>query len=451
MKTVILRAAAAATLLATIAGSAASSAEAAAPERAVLLRDVRIFDGVHEQLVAGHVLVEGALIRRVSSDPIEPPAGARVIDGAGRILMPGLIDLHAHLNVQFPKDQPFLHPSVGGALAASAARWYLEHGFTTVRDAGGTHPDFARAIESGLIEGPRVFPSGAIVSQTGGHGDFRPPWAGHPRLDGCGCGMVLAHGFTVLADGVPQTLAAVRENLRLGATQIKIMGGGGVASDYDPLDSLQPSAEEIRAAVQAAGDWGTYVMAHAYTSAAVQRLVNNGVKVIEHGHLIDEPTARLCAEKEVPISTQVAVFELAGSLPGMTERNRAKLRRVLEGQERLMALIRKYRIKTGFGTDMVFGAYPEVSRELVARTRFFSPAEILRQATSESAEIVRLAGRLNRWGNFGEVREGWRADLLLVEGDPFADIAILTDPERSLAMIMKDGRIVRLRQAPRGR
>ena len=289
----------------------------AADESAVLFRNVRIFNGVDSDLTAGDVLVVGNKISQVApGGGIDTPAGATVIDGGGRILSPGFIDIHAHLTISLPADQTEVHPWVVGAMTGVAARSYLDQGFTTVRDAGGTHPDIARAVDDGLFPGPRIYPSGAIVTQTSGHGDFRRPNAPHPTLCNCGTSHVLNHGFSVIADGVPQTLAAVREDLKHGATQIKIMGGGGVASDYDPIHSLQPSPEEIRAAVQAAGDWGTYVMAHAYTAEAVQRLVENGVKVIEHGLLIDEETARLCADKGVVMSTQVAVWFYARSSAG---------------------------------------------------------------------------------------------------------------------------------------
>lgn len=412
-------------------------------ESSVLFRQVRIFDGVEAELPSGHVLVEGNKISRISSEPIEPPAGATVIDGDGRILSPGFIDLHAHLTFSIPKDQLHAHPWVVGAVAGNAARSYLQQGFTAIRDAGGTHPDLARAIERGVLVGPRVYPSGAVITQTSGHGDFRQPDDRHPALCGCGMGAELGHGMSVIADGVPLTLAAVRENLRYGATQIKIMGGGGVASDYDPIHSLQPSPEEIRAAVQAAGDWGTYVMAHSYTSEAVQRLVNNGVKVIEHGLLIDEATARLCAEKNIVISTQVAIFRMGAELPGMSDKNRAKMEQVLAGQDRLISLIKKYRIKMGFGTDLVFGMYKNLGVEFTARAQYFTPAEILRQATSESGEIIRMAGKLNPYGNFGEIRPGWLADLLLIDGEPFDDISVVARPDESLVVIMKDGKIVK--------
>jgi len=411
----------------------------------VLIENVRIFDGVDATLRAGHVLVEGETIAKISSRPIEVPDGATVIDGGGRILTPGFIDLHAHLTIQAPKDATDLHPWAVGALAGKAAEFYLMSGFTTIRDAGGTHPDLARIIERGEIPGPRVFPSSAVISQTSGHGDFRGPSDPHPTLSGCGVEHTLGHGHSILADGAPQWLAAVRESLKHGATQIKIMGGGGVASDYDPIHTLQPAPEEIRAAVQAASDWDTYVMAHSYTAEAVTRLVENGVKVIEHGLLIDDATAKLCAEKDVVISTQVLVFRLGAELPGMSDENRRKMEQVRAGQDNLMRLIKKYGLKTGFGTDLVFGSYTRLGEEFTARREYFTPAEILRQATSESAQVIRLAGRLVRYENFGEIREGWLADLLLIDGDPFADISILERPDESLALIMKAGKIVKRR------
>jgi len=171
--------------------------------------------------------------------------------------------------------------------------------------------------------------------------------------------------------------------------------------------------------------------------------VNNGVKVIEHGLLIDDETARLCAEKGVVMSTQIAIFRMGADLPGMSDENRRKMLQVLAGQDNLIELIKKYNLKTGFGTDFVFGMYPRIGEEFTARARYFTPAEILRQATSESAEVIRMAGKLIRYDNFGEIREGWLADLVLIEGDPFEDISILENADKSLAVIMKAGRIVK--------
>ena len=414
-------------------------ATAAATAQAILIQDVRIFNGVDLELEAGHVLIDDGLIQRVSADPIEAPDDAIVLDGGNRVLTPGFIDLHTHLTMQASASQEKDHATVAGAYAARMARFYLDSGFTTIRDAGGTHPDLARAINSGSIYGPRVFPSGAIVSQTAGHGDFRSPEDRHPTLEG-GTPYLLG-GLSILADGVDQTLMAVRENLKDGATQIKIMGGGGVISPFDPIHAMQPSPAEIRAAVQAASDWDTYVLAHAYTSAAVQRLVENGVKSIEHGLLIDDATAKLVADNDVVISTQLTVYRTLQNMPGLTQNNLDKLALVLAGQENLIRLIKKHKITTGFATDFIFGGYTLLPQEFINRADYWTPAEVLRQATSESARVIRMSGKLNRYGNFGEIREGWVADLLLINGEPLEDISVLEDPASALALIMKDGAI----------
>ncbi len=415
---------------------------AAAFPQAVLIENVRIFNGVDHKLNPGHVLVVEGIIDTVSKDRIKAPEGARVIDGGNRVLSPGFIDLHTHLAGQNPRSMEKYHPTVAGANAAAMARHYLDSGFTTIRDAGGTHPDFARAIEAGLIYGPRLFPSGAVISQTAGHGDSRAPHDPHPTL--VGGTPYLESGSSILADGIDQTLMAARENLKAGATQIKIMGGGGVMSEFDPIHSLQPSPAEIRAAVRAASDWGTYVLAHAYTSDAIERLVVNGVKCIEHGLLIDDKIAKLVADKDVVISTQLVIFRTLQDLPGISERNLRKLEAVLAGQENLIRLIKKYGIKTGFGTDFIQGGYTMLTREFTERAEYWTPAEVMVQATSESAEIIRMIGKLNRWGNFGEIREGWVADLLLINGEPLQDISVLSDSETALALIMKQGEIVKL-------
>ena len=407
----------------------------------VLIHDVRIFNGVDSTLTAGNVLVEDGIIARVSRDSIAVGDDALIIDGANRVLSPGFIDLHVHLTSHVPYNQIDAHGTVVGAVANDVARHFLDSGFTTVRDAGGTHPDLARAIELGTVYGPRVFPSGAVLSQTGGHGDWRHASVPNPTLVG---GSPYLHSDqAVIVDGVDQHLAAARENLRFGATQIKIMGGGGVMSDYDPIHSLQPSPEEIRAAVQAAGDFGTYVLAHAYTSEAVRRLVENGVRCIEHGLLIDDATAKFVKKNDVVISTQLVVYRALKDLPGITETNLAKLAVVLEGQENLIGLIKKYDITTGFATDLIGGMYPLLTREFTERAMYWTPAEVLVQATSESAKVIRMAGKLNRHGNFGEIREGWVADILLINGEPLQDISVLRDPGQNLALIMKGGKIIK--------
>jgi imidazolonepropionase-like amidohydrolase len=280
-----------------------------------------------------------------------------------------------------------------------------------------------------------------VLSQTGGHGDWRSIGQPHPSL--VGGSPYIEADQAVIVDGVDQHLMAARENLRNGATQIKIMGGGGVMSAYDPITSLQPSPAEIRAAVQAASDFGTYVLAHAYTNEAVRRLIENGVRCIEHGLLIDDATARYVKKNDVVISTQLVIYRALKDLPGITPNNLAKLDVVLKGQENLIGLIKKHKITTGFSTDLIGGMYPMLTREFTERALYWTPAEVLVQATSESAKVIRMSGVLNRHGNFGEIREGWVADLLLIEGEPFEDISVLRDPEKNLAMIMKAGELVK--------
>ncbi|MDH3748865.1 MAG: amidohydrolase family protein [Gammaproteobacteria bacterium] len=423
----------AATIFAVVSGTAYAES--------YLFENVRIFNGVDDRLTAGHVLVDNGIISKISSEQIDTADDVVVIDGGNRVLSPGFIDLHVHLTMHVPADQPGDHGTLIGAYSVAAAKFFLDSGFTTIRDAGGTHPDLARAINSGSLYGPRVFPSGAIVSQTAGHGDWRNRSDPHPSH--IGAGPYMAGDNSILADGVEKTLIAVRENLKNGATQIKIMGGGGVMSDFDPIHTLQPSPAEIQAAVQAAGDWGTYVLAHAYTSEAIQRLVENGVKCIEHGLLIDDATARLVAKNNVVISTQITIFKALGSMAGLSDNNREKAELVAAGQENLIGLINKYDILTGFSTDFIYGQYHMLPQEFTNRAEYWSPAEVLNQATAQSAKIIRMAGKLNRYGNFGEIREGWVADLLLINGEPLQDLSIFADPGSALALIMKDGEIVK--------
>jgi imidazolonepropionase-like amidohydrolase len=413
----------------------------AAQAGTVLIENVRIFNGVDNDLTSGNLLIVDGSIEKISANPIAAPDDATILAGNNRIVTPGFIDLHVHLGMHSPSGLWREHATAAGARSVAAAKFFLDHGFTTIRDAGGTHPDLARAFNSGQLYGPRVFPSGAIVSQTAGHGDWRMPHEPNPAHTGGNPYMTSDNAM--MADGVDATLTAVRENLKNGATQIKIMGGGGVMSDYDPIHTLQPSPAEIRAAVQAAGDWGTYVLAHAYTSDAVTRLVENGVKCIEHGLLIDDATARMVKKNDVAISTQLVIFRLLVGMDDLSDVQKEKAHQVRAGQENLIALLKKYEIATGFSTDFIFGQYKDLPREFTERAKFWSNAEVLRQATSESARIIRMAGKLNRHGNFGEIREGWVADLLLHEGELLEDLSLLADPHSNLALIMKDGKIIK--------
>ena len=414
---------------------------------ATVFRGVRVFDGRTSALSGpSDVVVRGATIELVGPTAAESvPAGpdVRVIDGGGRVLMPGLIDAHWHTTfvavsagVALTADPGYLH-----LMAGREAQRTLLRGFTSVRDAGG--PSFAlkRAIDEGAIAGPRIYPSGAFVTQTAGHGDFRMR---HEVPRACG---TLSHGevtgASTIADGVDQVLRAAREQLLLGASQLKVMAGGGIASPYDPIDVTQYTETELRAAVEAAEDWGTYVMVHAYTPRAISRSIRAGVRCIEHGHLADDPTAQLMAETETWWSLQPFLDdEDAHVIPDPA--GRAKQLQVTAGTDRSYQLAPKHGVKVAWGSDILFDASlaARQGRQLVKMTRWYTPAEVLVSATSGNAELLALCGPRNPYpGQLGVVEPGALADLLLVDGDPIANIDLLADPDRSLLVIMKDGRI----------
>jgi len=407
----------------------------------ILIKNARIFNGVDPVLTKGHVVIKNGLITQVSSKLPHIDSQVQVIDAKNRILTPGFIDIHAHIQENSPLKYSRFDRIVRGAFAAKAAEFTVRHGFTSVRDAGGTTPDLAKVINDGALVGPRIFSSGAYISQTSGHGDWRQPHEPNPLL--IHKSPYLMEGNSILADGVAQVLTATRENLKKGAIQIKLMGGGGVLSDFDPIHTIQYTPAEIRAAVQAASDWGTYVMAHAYTRDSIARLINNGVKSIEHALLIDDKTAKLAADKGVVLSTQAYIFGPDEKIPeGLSQESIDKNNYVKTGLKPLIKLIKKYNIKTGFGTDLFFGSYDLLGEEFAARANYWTPFEILRQATSENAEIIRMAGPLVRVAKFGEIRQGWLADLLLLDGEPHEDITELKDLNKAVRLVMKGGEII---------
>lgn len=428
--------------LALLAPAMAQPAGPQAPQE-TLIRNVRIFDGKADRLTPPtDVLIRGNLIAEIRPGQ-QPAAGAAVIDGRGRTLMPGLIDVHVHLTFSsmplLRLVRPDLTPEIAEQEAAKAAEAMLLRGFTAVRDAGGPVFGLKAGIDRGRYRGPRIWPSGATISQTSGHGDFRTPDEPSRRFTGQ-LSRAERLGATFIADGRDDVLTAVRENLRFGASQIKLMAGGGTSSDYDPLDVTQYTLDEMRAAVEAAEDWGTYVMVHAYTPRAVRRAVEAGVKVIEHGQMLDEATLRLLAERGVWLSLQT----LMADSPNMTETRRVKRRPVIEGQERVWPLAKRLGVRLAWGTDFLFE--PEINAEqngyLLRLRPWFTPAEILKLVTHDNAELLALSGNRSPYqGRLGVVEVGALADLLLVNGDPLANLELVADPAANFAMIMKDGRI----------
>ncbi len=413
------------------------------PPQETLIRNVRVFDGRSDRLSGPtDVLVRGNAIAAIGTGQ-QASAGAALIEGHGRTLMPGLIDVHVHLTFSamplLALFQPDLTPETAEGEAARAAETMLMRGFTAVRDAGGPVFGLKAGIDSGNYRGPRVWPSGATVSQTAGHGDFRTPNEPSRRFTGQ-LSRAERLGATFIADGRDEVLTAVRENLRFGASQIKLMAGGGTSSEYDPLDVTQYTLDEMRAAVEAAEDWGTYVMVHAYHPRAVRRAVDAGVKVIEHGQMLDEDTLRLLAERGVWLSLQTL---MAGS-PNMAEARRIKRRPVIEGQERVWPLAKQLGVKLAWGTDFLFE--PEINaaqNAYILRLRaWFTPAEILKLVTYDNAQLLALSGARSPYqGRLGVVEEGALADLILVNGDPLANLELIADPAKNFAVIMKDGRI----------
>lgn len=430
-------------LLCFNAAARAQGAAAPADSSATLFQNVRIFDGKHAALSPpSNVLVVGGVITQVSTGPLQAPPNARVIAGGGRVLMPGLTDMHWHAMLVRATPAQMLASDAGYTtlLAAAEANATLMRGFTTVRDMGGPAFSLKRAIDEGQVVGPRIYPSGAVITITGGHGDFRelvelPRAAGeHSRVEQLGGSMI--------ADSPDEVRKRVREQLMQGASQIKLTAGGGVASPFSPLDVATFTEEELRAAVEAAANWGTVVCTHAYTPVSIQRSIAAGVKCIEHGHLMDEATARLIAGKGVWLSTQPFV-DLGGAalLPPAQQ---AQMRQVVEGTNKVYELVRKYKIKTAFGTDILFSPAlaARQGQGLVDLTRWYTPAEALIMATSTNGELLQLSGLRNPYpGKIGVVEPGALADLLLVDGDPLQNINLVADPAKNFLVIMKDGKI----------
>jgi imidazolonepropionase-like amidohydrolase len=416
------------------------------PTSGVLFENVRIFNGSRGQLSGpANVLVAGNVIRTISTAPISDPPGMTVlrIPGNGRTLMPGLIDNHWHTMLSRPSPQQAIDGDLGylNLLAAAEAKATLMRGFTTVRDLGGPAFGLKRAIDEGLAVGPRIYPSGAMITITGGHGDFRSPSA-LPRPRGGPPTRMEVIGGAMVADSPDEVRVRVREQLLLGASQIKLTAGGGVASPHSPLDASTFTEDELRAAVQAAENWGTYVTVHAYTPVAIQRSIAAGVKVIDHGHLMDDATAALMAKKGIWLSFQPFADDEAAA--PLAPANRARQLQVFAGTERTIALAKKHKLKVAFGTDLLFSpaAAARQAAELVKMGRWYTAPEVLVMATGTNAELLKLSGPRDPYpGKLGSVEEGALADLLLVDGDPLANLDLLADSEKRLLVIMKDGKV----------
>ena len=404
----------------------------------LLLKNARVFDGVNEDCLAGaQVLVEGHIIREVSDKPIRFEAD-HVLDLAGRTIMPGLIDAHVHVcTPTFSlRDNDHMLPTLMASHAGSILTGMLRRGFTTVRDAGGADRGLWQAIEQGVIQGPRLFYSGKAISQTGGHGDMR----GMDSHDACSCG-AYSGSISIVADGPDEVRRAVREELRQGAHQIKIMASGGVVSPTDPIWMKQFTDEEIAVAVYEAATRNTYVMAHCHTDEAARRCVSLGVRSIEHGSDIQAATARLLAEKKafvVPTLTVTDVLRTYGAELNLPALSLQKIESLYDRILRAIETCARAGVKIGLGADLLGTKYHgRQGMELVLRGEVSSAADVLRSATSVNAELLQQPNQL------GCIKPGAFADILVLNFDPFESLAPFAHPEHNIVAVIKGGLIIR--------
>lgn len=405
----------------------------------ILLSNASLLDVERAELREGHhVLVENGLIKEVSDRPLKS-AAAREIDLRGKTLMPGLIDLHVHVvAVQLNLSQQVNMPNVLVTLrSVPIMRAMLRRGFTTVRDAGGAGYPHKQAVESGLAIGPRLFVAGRALSQTGGHGDMRARSDYMGSSAPCGC-CVRVGALARVADGVDEVRRAAREELQMGADHLKIMASGGVASPTDPVGAFGYAEEEVRAIVEEARARHTYVMAHAYTAEAIARVVRWGVRTIEHGNLVDAPTASLMAEMGAYVVPTLVTYEALakeGAQYGLGEESVAKIADVREAGLRSLEIYNNAGVKMGFGSDLLGPSQRLQSDEFRIRAEVLGNAATLSSATTTAAEVLGLPDKL------GRIAPGAFADMLVVDGDPLRDITCLLGQGEHIPLVMKGGEI----------
>lgn len=406
--------------------------------RRTVVRQARLFDSVAGSMRPGTtIVVDDDRVVAVSQEDIDVGDVAREIDAGGRSVLPGLIDAHVHVvatshDLVGLAQQP---PSLVTARSSHLMRDMLRRGFTTVRDAAGADRGLREAVASGLFEGPRLFIAGRPISQTGGHADMRPQGMHTPMF--CACAGIGLAG--AIADGVGEVRRAVREQVRQGADQIKIMAGGGVSSPTDPIDGTQFSVEELRAAVEEAEAANLYAMAHAYSPRAVTRAVQAGVRSIEHGNLVDAATARVMKQHGaylVPTLSTYAALAQEGQRLGWSAEMLDKLRRVHDQGLEAVRLARAEGVPVVFGTDLLGHMHDRQSGEFGLRAADIPPLELLQSATSVAARMMGQEGRI------GALVPGVWADLLIVDGDPQGSLDMLARPEQGVRLIMQAGRVV---------
>ena len=413
------------------------------PKR-VLFKNVNIFDGKNEKLKMGSdVLIEGNLIKQIGKS-LKAGNGVRIVEGKGRTLMPGLIEMHTHLMFRYGVAvmRSDFDAQAAGAAAMETLQLYMQMGYTTVRDVGGNSLGLARNVAAGRLKGPRIYSSGGAISPISGHNDLAM-FSEVPGED-----VFTRRGDTHLITGPVEAREATRKLIRGGASQIKIMVGGGVASDFDPLYADTMSEDEIRAIVDTAADFGTYACAHAYTDSSINRVLDAGGRCIEHGFLASEETILRMKELSAVMSLQpyaaVEIFKEPEKLAGFNAENIRKARKVRDGADNMLQLVAKHKVETFAGADLWQDQLiDKTPQDMVLRKRWFNDVEILRQNTSYAAKWLAKSGTKNpyREGPLGVIDVGAYADMLLVEGNPVNDVNILADWENNIRMIMKGGEI----------
>ena len=412
--------------------------------KSIIINNVNIFNGIDDKLYQDqNVLIEGNIITEVSAKAIKR-ADAQIIDGQGKTMIPGLIDMHSHLCIQegMLAGRDAYDQMAMGARTAVSMQQYLDQGFTTARDAGCNILGVAKAVNNGLVPGPRIFPAGGFLSQTGGHADTGRFNDVPGRVDD-----LERHGFGYIVDGVPEVQKAARQNLRAGATHIKIMAGGGVASEFDPLHAVQFSPEEMAAAVAVADDYGTYVMAHAYHDKSVNRAIDAGVRVIEHNFLVSEKTIKRMKAEGVALSAQsvmsLQAFADPESITFFSPDQKAKAAKVNTGATQMFKWALQHDLLIVTGGDMFGPAYNTKQAENMTWMSKVgaTPYQIMKMGTSNAAEVLSWSGGMNpyKYGELGVIKNGAYADLVLIDGNPLEDINILNDYDSKFKLIMKDG------------
>ena len=411
----------------------------------VLITNAQIFDGVNEKLTKADILIENNLIKEIGSN-LKAPQDASTIDATGKTIIPGLIDVHWHTTYAYTPAAVLMMNQGDMAEVAirsmTGAKETLMRGFTTVRDPGGNPFAIKKLIDAGEYPGHRILPSGPFMSQTSGHADFHMVLAENPRNSSSELSYWERNMMAMIADGVPEVRKRTREILKYGATQIKITTGGGVSSQYDPLDVSEYSVEEIEAIVEEASNFNTYVLAHVMTDEGIRKSVKAGVKCIEHGFFASDETLQLMKENDVWLSPQAMFNE---DMKWDSPVSQKKWNQVTDGVDNVYRKAKEFGVNLAFGTDQLMDPVKakQQSLYLVRLGTWFSPYEVLKIATSENAKLLELSGPRHPYqeGPLGVVKEGAYADLIIVDGNPLENLELVGDPEKNFKVIMKDGKV----------